>query len=157
MTSVLSSFSQIPTHSKYFIAVNSNATAPSTSTFPSDPTIAAFTVGSASGNVALGPGDVTTDDIIVAISDYTTETITAGTLFRDLGRKVSIYNIIGVNANPLSTSYLMAVYRQMQIVNGPLTEGTPAPYVTGGYPTIYVKVWSADGSELDSVCVARTG
>jgi hypothetical protein len=119
--------------------------------------VAAFTVGSASGNVSFAPGDVTTDDIIVAISDYTTETITAGTLFRDLGRKVSIYNTIGVNANPLSTSYLMAVYRQMQIVNGPLTEGTPAPYVTGGYPTIFVKVWSADGSELDSVCVARTG
>lgn len=158
MTSVLSSFSQIPTHSKHFIAVSSNATAPSTSTVPSDPTIAAFTVGSASGNVSFAPGDVTTDDIIVAISDYTTETITAGTLFRDLGRKVSIYNVIGVNANPLSTSYLMAVYRQMQVVAGPLTEGTPAPYVTGGYPTIFVKVWQAADSEPDnSVCVARTG
>jgi len=155
MTSVLRSFGQTPTHSKFFIAVNSNATTPSTSTNPSDPTIAAFTVGSASGNVSFAPGDVTTDNLIVAISDYTTATITAGTLFRDLGRKVSIYDSIGVNAN---ASYLMAVYRQMQVVAGPLTGGTPAPYVTGGYPTIFVKVWQAADSEPDnSVCVARTG
>ena len=151
MTSVLSSFGQIHTQSKYFIAVNSNVTTPSTTTAPSSPTIAAFSLGASLGPIALAPGDVTTDNDIIATSGYTTETITAGTLFRDLGRKVVICNQLGAGAIQL------AIYRQMQIVNGPLTEGNPAYNGLGAYPTIYVKVWSADGSELDSVCVARTG
>ena len=142
MTSVLSSYGQLPTQSKYFIAVNTNTTAAGT-TIPSDPTIAAFTLGS-----SLAPADISTDIIITAISGYSTSQITQGTLFRDLGRKV---NIIGIDANPLvgSTTNLKAVYRQMQIVNGPMMEGIST--------NLFVKVWSADGSNLDSVCVARTG
>jgi hypothetical protein len=151
MTSVLSSFGQIHTQSKYFIAVNTNTATVSTSINPSDPTIAAFSLGSLLGPVALAPGDVTTDAAIIATSGYTTVQINQGTLFRDLGRKVVICDQLGAGATQL------AIYRQMQIVNGPLTEGNPGPTGMGAYPTIYVKVWSADGSELDSVCVARTG
>jgi hypothetical protein len=102
----------------------------------------------------LGPGDVTTDAAIVATSGYTTEQITQGTLFRDLGRKVIIAQPVLLGAAP---SIYLAIYRQMQVVNGPLTEGNPGPNGLGTYPTIYVKVWSADGTDPDSVCVARTG
>lgn len=151
MSSVLSAYGQLPTQSKYFIATNTNSAAVSTSTIPSDPSIAAFSLGALLGPIALGPGDVTIDTVITATSGYTTEQITQGTLFRDLGRKVVICDQLGAGATQL------AIYRQMQQVNGPLTEGNPGPNGLGTYPTIYVKVWSADGSDPDSVCVARTG
>lgn len=154
MSSGLSAYGQLPTHSRFFIAVNSNNTAPSTITNPSDPTIAAFTLGALLGPVALGPSDITTDAAIIATSGYTTAEIVQGTLFRDLGRKVIIAQPVVSGAAP---SIYLAIYRQMQVVNGPLVEGIPAANSLGTYPTVYVKVWSADGSETDSVCVARTG
>jgi hypothetical protein len=156
MTSVLSSFGQIQSQSKYFLAFSTNSAPISTSTNPSDPTIAAFTLAGMLGT--LSPGDISTDDIITGISTYSTAQVSMGTLYRDLGRKVNIYNNIGVNPNLNSSTYLMAVYRQMQIVSGPQAEGNPAYDSTGEYPTVYVKVWQAADSKPNlSVCVARTG
>jgi len=154
MTSVLSSYGQLPTQSKYFIAVAANTNG-NVTTAPSDPTIAAFTLGGLLGPTALAPGDITTDTIITGTPGYLTQSITAGTLFRDLGRKFIIAVPTVLGAVP---STYVAIYRQMQVVSGPSTEGNPGPNGLGTYPTVYVKVWQAADSEPDgSVCVARTG
>lgn len=70
-------------------------------------------------------------------------TYSIGTLFKDLGRQLLVVDAAGTH---------LALFRQVQLVNGADTEGV------GGVPPswncLFVKVWSAAGT---NVCVVRTG
>lgn len=70
--------------------------------------------------------------------------IAMGSLLKDLGRVVHVYDI-----NNAKT----AIWRQVQLVASATTEGvtgTPAD----GFNSYYVKTWSADGT---GISVVRTG
>lgn len=70
----------------------------------------------------------------------------AGELLKDLGRSVTITDTTGRH---------LALYRQVQRVNGPASEGVgPTIGLDGPYGCFFVKVWAADGL---GVYVARTG
>jgi hypothetical protein len=141
--SAIRSLAQIPPSIKYLIvALDSGMYNPlNLSTYP------AFTingtvddlggsiVASATANENLDIVDVVT---FGGESDYA-----MGTLFKDLGRQLLIKD---------ADDNHVALFRQVQWVNGTLTEGV------GGVPPswncLFVKVWSADG---ENVCVVRTG
>jgi len=97
--------------------------------------------GSASGGVEY---DVTSFDSPVNRA--------AGTLMKDMGRVITVYDDTVSLPGTQPTYPKTAVYRQVQLVNGAATSGV------GGGPdnwnTFWVKVWSADGV---SALVARTG
>jgi hypothetical protein len=67
---------------------------------------------------------------------------TANTILRDMGKQITI------NDGLLD----IAVYRRVQIVNGPVSEGAPA-----SFNDLYVLTWVANPSSSNVVRVARTG
>lgn len=127
-------FSQIPVRTKYFLTLEAYVPNPPTGVSYDDPAIV-FPNGY--------PGAILEDGAL-GVVEY--PGFDAGVLLKDLGRQVVI---VDASANHL------AVYREVQRVNGPATEGVGAPVgVDGPYGTFFVKVWAADGS---NVLVARTG
>lgn len=148
MTSVMSSFSQIPVRAKYLlgipgITIQTSATVPSScSGFSLDPG-AFLSLSSVTTDADISGGGLSFTPL--AVSDI------SGALFKDMGRQLTIYD----PASP--TSNHIAVFRQVQRVLGSGSEGvgSSAPVVPETYlANLYVKVWSADGS---GVAVVRTG
>ena len=140
MSSVTSSFAQRDKNTKFFIVVASDI----------------------SGYVVDGLHSVIADDELetdggVSVPDLSGSTlgpvgttISVGTLLKDLGRQITIVD----SDNNLVTS----VYRQVQLVNGPTTEGVggnPDLGTTAAvYNCFYVKVFDSAGA---GVRVVRTG
>lgn len=81
-----------------------------------------------------------------ALADISEVFVPVASVLKDMGSSITVYD----NTQPGSPH--VAVYRRVQLVNGPDTEGV------GGsppdYQTFYVLTWSADGL---GVGVARTG
>lgn len=128
-------FSQIPVRTKYFLTLEAYEPAPPAEGITYDDPALVFPAGY--------PGPIVEDGAlgVVAYPGFD-----AGVLLKDMGRQVVIVDAM---ANHL------AVYREVQRVNGAATEGVGAPVgVDGPYGTFFVKVWAADGS---NVLVARTG
>lgn len=141
--SVTRSLAQIPPSVKYLIvALDSGVyNALNLSTFP------AFTIN---GTVAdLGGSIVESStananlDIVDVVTFGGESDYGVGTLFKDLGRQLLIKD---------ADDNHVALFRQVQLVNGALTEGVGG--VSPSWNCLFVKVWSADGA---NVCVARTG
>lgn len=127
-------FSQIPVRTKYFLTVGS---------FTPDPPAVGANYDDAALAFVVYPGPIVENG---ALLEVPYASFTAGSLLKDLGRQVVIVDADGKH---------LAVYRQVQRVNGADTEGVgPAISPDGPYGTFYVKVWSADGS---GVLVVRTG
>jgi hypothetical protein len=119
--------------------------------------VAALSGTGAAGDsiVSLNPATTIPAQAVVAEDDFTTifdagtAYSTVGTLFRDLGRSVTV---VDAENNHLYR------YRQVQRVNGISSEGVhgdatitaPNPWTSN----LYVLVWSASGSGVN---VARTG
>ena len=127
MTSAIKKWGQIDSRIKYFMAF---------------------------GDVSGYTLDVSLTDLIpesAEVSSFTpvvSPIVSTGKLLKDLGRMITVYDD-GVVGNPHT-----AIYRQVQIVAGPTTEGvsgTPA----NGYRSYWIKVWSASGTGVAPV--ARTG
>jgi hypothetical protein len=97
----------------------------------------------AEGSIVLGStADANLSNVeSVTIGDENTYAV--GTLFKDLGRQLLIK---GASDNHV------ALFRQVQLVNGADTEGVSG--VSPSWNCLFVKVWAADGT---NVCVARTG
>jgi len=139
MSSVLKSFSQIPVRVKYLITVANDdgakigVGADGASAFTLEP------------GTFLSLGSMATESVVEALRDNVQYSLVAGTLFKDMGRQITILD--ADNATHL------AVYRQVQLVDGTASEG-----VSNNAPSydanIFVRVWAADGL---NVVVARTG
>lgn len=135
MTSVLRNFSQIPVREKFLLAVTDG----------SANQISAFEM---SAGEYLSITSVTEFVDVSGADGYAYYPITSGSLFKDMGRQITIYD-------PADHKHL-SVYRQVQLVSGSASEGvntdgnTPESYNAN----IFVKVWSADGL---GVVVVRTG
>jgi hypothetical protein len=85
--------------------------------------------------------------VVAGITPVPYVSLTQGELLKDMGRQVTYVD---------ASNNHIAVYRQVQRVNGPTTEGV-GPKVDaddGIYGTLYVRVWGADGG---NVKVVRTG
>jgi hypothetical protein len=142
MTSVMSSFSQIPVRTKYFLGLSGGESSASLASQN-----AAFTL---TPGAFLDVTSMATDaDISGAGLNFTPYVELSGNTFKDLGRQIVIYD-------PATAEHI-AVFRQVQRINGSASEGvgvsfptTPETYLAN----IYVKVWAADGS---GVAVVRTG
>lgn len=128
MSSNLKSLAQIGSRIKYLLAVFSTQVRGQTISGNS-------CVSFPSADVTPGSVVRDSDDI-----DFTGVNVSAGTLYKDLGREIYVYD---------DNSSRVAVFRQVQLVSGPATEGVPIPD-----DILYVKTWSADGA---GVVVARTG
>lgn len=144
MSSILRKYSQIPPRVKY-LSVASAATA-----------VDAGATNLVSG-FSLAPGEhielssiATNADVavaagyaVIAAGDYVD-----GALYKDMGRQITIYD-------PVDHKHL-AVFRQVQMVDGVGTEGVGVEGVNpeSYYANLYLKVWSADGM---GVVVVRTG
>lgn len=76
-------------------------------------------------------------------SSTTTSTYPIGTLFRDMGKRVSTYT---------TRNQEIAKYISVQPQLGALTEGVPANYAI----PMYVQVWASASSPI-AVTVGRTG
>lgn len=100
--------------------------------------VSSFIINSFSevGSVALA-ADVTNAD------GFDAGTVTSGTLYRDMGRSITVVDADGNH---------LALYRNVQEVAGADTEGVPN--ATGYNANIYLRVWAADGA---NVGVARLG
>lgn len=133
MTSALKKWGQIDSRIKYFIATGS---------------VNGYTLKT---GVSISDFITVTQDNTVlpdGVWDEMADIVTTGGLLKDLGRMVTVYDDTVVG-NPHT-----AIYRQVQVVNGSMTEGvsgTPA----NGYKSYWIKVWSASG--LGVATVARTG
>jgi hypothetical protein len=145
MSSVTRKFSQIPVRVKYLLGLPGASA--STSSVPSDNS--AFTLSPGAhldlGSIATN-ADISGTGVALGFASYTD---LSGALFKDMGRQLVIYD-------PATAEHI-AVFRQVQRVQGATTEGvgvsaptTPETYLAN----IYVKVWSADGTD---VVVVRTG
>ena len=139
MTSVLRTFSQIPVREKYLLAVIDSSGGNTDNVFATN--VEAFSITS---GAYIDITSVATEADISNAAGVAVYNITAGWLFKDLGRQITVYD-------PADHKHL-AVYRQVQYVSGGETEGVcnAANYCAN----IFVKVWSADGA---GVVVVRTG
>lgn len=135
MASALRSYAQIPARVKYFLwgvgDLEFDEPVPTTSIFT-------LSVGDYAELTSMATAD--------AVNDVANTDIDLGaSLLKDMGRQITIYD-------PTSNLHL-AVYREVQIVNGIGSEG-----VGGSNPewqsNYFVKVWSADGLGVN---VVRTG
>ena len=135
---MLRAYSQIPVRAKYLLAV-ADASGGSTDDVIGE-NVKAF---STAPGEYMGIGAISTIEDISAAADVAVYDISAGDLFKDLGRQTTVY---GADHSHL------AVFRQVQKVEGAGTEGVCA--AADRCATIYVKVWSANGN---GVVVARTG
>jgi hypothetical protein len=141
MSSVLKSYSQIPVRAKYLIGI---AAAAAEGEGVGANGVSAF---------SLAPGEhVNVESLAVAAAvedaaGYSEAvTVGAGKLFKDMGRQITV---LGTD-----DATHIAVYRQVQVVDGPTTEGVGGGDANGFNANIYLRVWAADGL---NVVVARTG
>ena len=142
MSSVLRTFSQIPVRAKYLLVAAStggNAVITGDASQVSAFTLAAgafLTVTSVAtvADVSDGAGYAIVTDISGS----------NGALYKDLGRQITIYD-------PADHAHL-AVFRQVQVIDGIETEGVCA--AADYCAQTFVKVWGADGL---GVVVVRTG
>lgn len=132
MSSNLRTVAQIPARIKYLIAVAAGTSGEAAA--PLDDDCFAFTCENGAFTASLVASD--------ALPDVTEASYAAGDLFKDLGRQVVIYDP--------ATNVHLAIFREVQEVNGEGDEGVPADYNV----SFFVKVWSAAGT---GVRVARTG
>jgi hypothetical protein len=139
MTSVLRAYSQIPVRAKYLLAVSDLSG--SIGAAPSDK--GAFTLPAGE---FLNMTSIAEDGDIVS-AGYAGFDISSGMLFKDMGRQITIFDR-SVQGLPH-----LAVFRQVQLVSGPASEGVGGAAPAFG-ANIYVKVWAADGQ---NVVVVRTG
>jgi hypothetical protein len=142
MSSVLRSVAQIPASIKYLLVVI-NPPAVSTDTDLTDASCYAFTcnAGSFAGQSLI---DSTSANAILVASgtSATGVDLTIAALYKDLGRQIVVYD---------PGSHLrVAVFREVQEVDGATTGGVPNDYPTA----MFIKVWSASGA---GVYVARAG
>ena len=129
------SFSQIPVHTKFFIATQDNLQTLTGPTSYDDPAIV-FPSGYPGPQIING-----------LIGSVTIITFPKGTLMKDLGRSTTIVDADGKH---------LAVYREVQRVNSSDTEGVGSAGIGEDiYGTFFVKVWSANSN--GSVLVARLG
>lgn len=124
---------QIPARVKYLVAVAEGAT--NTSNIL-DVSCFAFTCSEGRFPESL----ISSAD--VSIVGINPEGISAGDLFKDLGRQLVVCDA--------ATDLHTVVYREVQRVNGAGVEGVPSTYSTA----LFVRVWAASGL---GVRVARTG
>jgi hypothetical protein len=131
MSSILRAPSQIPVRTKYFLVVASDVSANEAADSP------AFTLD--------GHWPVTVGTIAMPAShvndNATAQPVTAGALYRDMGRQIIVADEDGVH---------LAHYRAAQLVNGAESEGVEGP----PFSEIYLRVWGADGANVQ---VVRTG
>jgi hypothetical protein len=137
MSSVLRAYAQIPARAKYFLydsgSAVSDESVPTTSIFSLNPgAYAELTSMATAAEVNDAPG---------FNSDFTP----AQNLLKDMGRQITIYDP--------NTSAHLAVYREVQVVDGIGSEGVGGT-ANAWQSNIFVKVWSADGQ---GVVVMRTG
>lgn len=137
MTSVLRRVDQIPPRIRYLLTV-AGATG-STGTLISN--VSAFTVPQGT----FGPIDQIQNNITLSVS-ATPIFPTVGSLYRDLGRSLYVYDVLGAGG------LQQAIFRQVMPVSGPTSEGVPTSIFAG--PSTYVKTWTATGQ---GVIVVRTG
>lgn len=136
---MLRTYSQIPVRAKYLLAVADYA-AP-VAPYPAPSTTSAFTLDAGEHFYVTS---VSKDDYIkTGPHGYAPASISATDLYKDMGRQIVIYD---------DDRNHVAVFRQVQFVNGPTTEGVCS--AADRCATTYIKVWSADG---DGVVVVRTG
>lgn len=137
MSSTLRKIAQIPSRVKYLVAVGSPTSTVATQTTAgvAADTCYAFTCDEGALSSSLLPSGTT------AISGAAAYSYAAGDLFKDLGRQLVIYDS--------ATDAHLAVFRQVQLVNGAGAEGVGATL-----PATFIKVWAATGV---GVLVARTG
>lgn len=131
MSSVIRHISQIPVRAKYLLAVSSNEAADDAADSPAFQLAADASWPVTVGTVAM-PASAVNDNA-------TALAITAGALYRDLGRQIIVADAAGVH---------LAHYRAAQLVSSATTEGV------GAFTEIYLRVWGANGN---NVSVARTG
>jgi hypothetical protein len=136
MTSVLRSPSQIGVRVKYLIGVRSVSDGEGVGAGG----VAAFELSS---GAFIDVTSVATAAEVAAADGFGGLDVTAGTLYRDMGRSITVVDADGSH---------IALYRNVQRVSGSTTEGVPgdADYSAN----IYVRVWADDGLR---VAVARLG
>ena len=143
MSSVLRVHAQIPSRVKYFVwgqGDESTLAIPAASAFSMD--VGEYKDVTSMADVAeLIGANATARGIDTDPFDARTVN-----LLKDLGRQITVYD-------PTIGGAHVAVYRQVQIVNGAETEGVggSAPEWDSNY---FVKVWSANGEGIN---VVRTG
>lgn len=135
MASTMRSFSQIGARTGYFLVL---------SDYPADEGFISYAEDSTLAFPSY-PGAYIVDGSL-GVLQY--PSLTQGELLKDLGRQVTIVNNAGVH---------LAVFREVQRVNGAATEGVgPQVFPDGPYGTFYVNVWAAAGTP-GVVKVVRTG
>jgi len=138
MTSVLRRVDQIPPRIRYLLVVADPLM--DISTNYSSPGVSAFTVPQGT----FGPIDQIADGPLAPTATFVSPSV--GTLYRDLGRSLYVYDQLGAGGLQL------AIYRQVMRVNGVSSEGVPQTMMSG--PSLYIKTWAASG---EGVIVTRTG
>ena len=136
MASVLRSYSQIPARTKFLLVVNDGTDISGTPP-PSDDTVVAFDTSSTLVGTFFVDADISG---ATGYTPYDGNTITAGQLYRDLGKQITI-----VDANNNHLAYFRLVRRQNSVAN----EG-----INLADSNIWMKVWAASGN---GVAVVRTG
>ena len=141
MSSALKSFSQIPVRVKNLVAIASYSSGEGVGSAG----VGAFTLTPGAlldlGSLALA-GDVEDN----STTGYAARNLVAGELFKDMGRQITVLDT--------DDATHLAVYREVQLMAGPSTEGVDGDDTTGFRANIFVRVWAADGN---GVRVARTG
>ena len=147
MSSLLKSFSQIPVQTKFLTCFKDISGAEAGPGVGADGA-AAFTLDSGEflniTSIATAADVSGAAGFAVRGGGGNAKQLTAGELFKDLGRQITV---LGTD-----DATHLALYRQVQLVSGATTEGVPsdADYSAN----IYVRVWAADGL---NVRVARLG
>jgi hypothetical protein len=131
MSSVIRRVSQIPVRTKYLLAVDTDTAAANAADSPAFQLESDASWPATVGTVAMPASVVNSNAIPLGI--------TAGALYRDLGRQIIVADIEGKH---------LAHYRAAQLVSGAGSEGV------GAFTEIYLRVWGANG---ENVRVARTG
>lgn len=142
MTSLLRHPSQIGVREKYLIAVAdvSNGVGVAAGGVGAFDLSSGFFVGSVALAADVSNATVGYQERAAAGG---VNSINAGELFRDMGRSITVVDADGNH---------LALYRNVQKVDGASTEGVPSDAAYSA--NIYVRVWAADG---DNIGVARLG
>jgi hypothetical protein len=141
MSSMLRHHVSLSQRTGYLLTVLGNTVDPSGSRLSSS-NCCLFQVNSGT----FGPSDQIQDISAADILTLVDLDVSAGALYKDLGRSLYVYETLGQGAN------LLCVFRQVLPVNGPATEGIPSASIT--QYSYYLKTWSSDGS---GVIAVRTG
>jgi hypothetical protein len=136
MSSTLRSYAQIPARAKYFLwnvgDQETDQDVPVTSIFT-------LPVGAYADLTSMA-----TAAAVNAVAE-TDPSLPQG-LLKDMGRQITIYDP--------DTKLHLAVYREVQLVDGVASEGVSGSAANGWNSTYFVKVWDAAGAGVN---VARTG